>query len=169
MHIQQTLVYLHYTLLLLIRKAVAEVECLQIFTLHFATINTAINSINPEAFLNLHYTLLLLILTPFTNRKYSSKQFTLHFATINTILTRGAKRSISLFTLHFATINTLPLLLTAGSTPTFTLHFATINTAIKIYLDNEIINLHYTLLLLILSLKLYIVDFNPIYITLCYY
>ena len=59
-----------------------------------------------------------------------------------------------LFTLHFATINTITATIATIINTTFTLHFATINT-IKDY-NKEVfgINLHYTLLLLILLLAL---------------
>ena len=55
------------------------------FTLHFATINTAIA---------------ILFST-------SIGIFTLHFATINTILDTVERTKVQQFTLHFATINTL--------------------------------------------------------------
>ena len=53
---------LHYTLLLLILKQFSEgIEWYDLFTLHFATINTAINRTAMNLCFNLHYTLLLLI------------------------------------------------------------------------------------------------------------
>ena len=78
-------------------------------------------------------------------------RFTLHFATINTEIISFRLSILVKFTLHFATINTVFQQENGMLTNRFTLHFATINTK-KYYLEVELqsLNLHYTLLLLIL-------------------
>ena len=77
---------------------------------------------------NLHYTLLLLILSISARIRIVHIGFTLHFATINTMSTLYKSNSSSQFTLHFATINTVPIVLKEFMKLKFTLHFATINT-----------------------------------------
>jgi len=74
-----------------------------------------------------------------------------------------------IFTIHFATINTLALVLLNVSSLTFTIHFATINTVISEKIMSNIINLHYTLLLLIQKKNKLNRRKELIYITLCYY
>ena len=81
--------------------------------------------------LYLQYTLLLLIRDVEINVLRDLTEFTIHFATINTTTSRLCKRFRRLFTIHFATINT-------------------VKTCIQCIL---IINLQYTLLLLILIFK----------------
>ena len=56
------------------------------FTIHFATINTALDE----------------------NNVIIEGQFTIHFATINTVVYANIKCQLSVFTIHFATINTKP-------------------------------------------------------------
>ena len=78
-------IYLQYTLLLLIPIDKAKGEFLDdLFTIHFATINTK-------------------CLENYTESYYS---FTIHFATINTIHHIYSKQEKIQFTIHFATINT---------------------------------------------------------------
>ena len=76
---------LHYTPL----KNISPV----IFTIHFATINTAATS----------------------STAFSAPEFTIHFATINTMQYEIAKNFYVIFTIHFATINTNRRFLTARS------------------------------------------------------
>ena len=73
------------------------------------------------------------------------------------------------FTLHFATINTVIMLFALEEEFLFTLHFATINTRNMEQRRIQYLNLHYTLLLLILKSRPLIFPIFPIYITLCYY
>ena len=73
------------------------------------------------------------------------------------------------FTLHFATINTLKRMIMETMENLFTLHFATINTGKLIDFVGDTIDLHYTLLLLILPTSLPVKLSILIYITLCYY
>ena len=75
--------------------------------------------------------------------------FTIHFATINTerescrICTRLS------FTIHFATINTMYHSLYLNLFQKFTIHFATINTVKFLKMSMYLLDLQYTLLLLI--------------------
>ena len=56
-----------------------------------------------------------------------------------------------IFTIHFATINTKKDKIAEIIKKLFTIHFATINTKINNFRRKNIINLQYTLLLLILN------------------
>ena len=75
--------------------------------------------------------------------------FTIHFATINTEVRALFSSYYTKFTIHFATINTNKPFLSTSTIYSFTIHFATINTLGVQDDGSEIVDLQYTLLLLI--------------------
>ena len=146
---------LQYTLLLLIHSSpFPKITEFLSFTIHFATINTEVLIRSSLLFVNLQYTLLLLIqtakskiLSNIENLQYTlllliphlnyhvvhfPSLFTIHFATINTGSKNAHVLKYESFTIHFATINTKPIFIFVKLLLIFTIHFATINTNLKL-------------------------------------
>ena len=97
------------------------------------------------------------------------KKFTIHFATINTKVLFSKKTTNPEFTIHFATINTNVFGTIVETDEKFTIHFATINTEETTEAEIVEYDLQYTLLLLILFLRMELNIDDKIYNTLCYY
>ena len=122
------------------------------FTIHFATINTLYSTWTGTSVHYLQYTLLLLIRQKRKDDLEKYVRFTIHFATINTFSCEKLVEITKRFTIHFATINTFQVLKAFSVAFQFTIHFATINTQLISFFHLKIVNLQYTLLLLILKL-----------------
>ena len=141
-----------------------------LFTIHFATINTPQKLQGIQIWKDLQYTLLLLILNSDVSNNSKSLLFTIHFATINTCYLIWCCVTHFIFTIHFATINTSIFSDQLLSRLRFTIHFATINTE-NIEINGDVV-LKFTIHFATINTSEVIsitTCHSTIYNTLCYY